>query len=58
MVKNLPCNAGDVSSIPDWEHDMEQACVPQLQSPGATTRESVCHNKGATRTSEDLEGHN
>ena len=51
MVKNLPCNAGDVGSIPNQgtkiPHAVEQLSPratitePRCLSPCATTRESV-----------------
>ena len=42
MVKNLPCNAGDVSSIPGQGTKIPQA-AEQL-SPGTRTPESTHHN--------------
>ena len=41
VVKNLPCSAGDVSSIPAWETGIPQASK-QL-SPGAATTEPKHH---------------
>ena len=38
VAKNLPCNVGDVSSIPD----LERSCMPaEKLSPCATTRDFV-----------------
>ena len=42
VVKNLPCNAGDVGSIPGWGTKIPHA-AGQLGSC-ATTIEPVCHN--------------
>ena len=39
VVKNLPCSAGDTSSIPGWGTEIPHA-LEQL-NPSATTRESV-----------------
>ena len=62
VVKNPPCNAGDVSSIPGQATKIPQAegqlsvqatttepvcsgaCVPQLESPCATTTEPTHHH--------------
>lgn len=43
VVKNLPCNAGDVDPIPGQETKIPHAM--ELLSPRATTRESVCCNE-------------
>ena len=40
MVKNLPCNVRDVSSIPDWGTKIPHA--KEQLSPHATSRELVC----------------
>ena len=45
MVKNLPCSAGDMGSIPDWWTKIPHA-VEQL-SLWATTRESVLCNESS-----------
>lgn len=42
LVKNLPCSAGDVGSIPSWGIKILQAVrllSPQLWNPCTTTRE-------------------
>ena len=52
MVKNLPCNVGDVGLIPGQETKIPHAkmsrgtytLMPQLLSPRATTR--VCMSRG------------
>ena len=43
MVKSLPCDAGDVGSIPGQRTKIPHA-MKQL-SPRATTRQSVCHEE-------------
>ena len=45
VVKNLPCNARDASSIPGWGTKIPYA-MKQLSPPATTTesRDSVCHN--------------
>ena len=45
MVKNLPCNAGNVDMIPGQGTRIPHA-AEQL-NPHATTRESVCRNEGS-----------
>ena len=55
VVKNLPCNAGDMCSIPSGEteipHVSEQlnphvkTTVPELSGAGATARELIYHNE-------------
>ena len=45
-AKNLPCNAGDLGSVPGWEtkipHAMEQqAPKSQLESPRAIRKEKI-----------------
>ena len=42
MVKNLPCNAGDVCLIPGQGTKIPHA-MKQL-NPFITTKEPVCHN--------------
>ena len=42
MVKNLPPNAGDISSIAGWGMEIPHA-LGQLSLH--VTRESLCHNK-------------
>ena len=48
MVKNLPANAGDMSSIPDLgrSHMLQsnEARVPQLLNPCSRARKPTCHN--------------
>ena len=49
VLKNLPCNAGDLGSIPGWEtkipHAMEQeALKSQLESPRATRKDKIPHD--------------
>ena len=43
MVKNLPCNAGDVGSMPGWGtkilHPLDQLSLH------TTISESTCHNR-------------
>ena len=41
MVKSLPSNAGDTSSIPGWGAEILHDAVGQL-SPHSTIRESTC----------------
>ena len=43
MVKNLPANAGDMGSIPDWGTKIPHA-TGQLSPPPATTTEPACLN--------------
>ena len=56
MAKNLPCNAGDIDSIPDWGTGIPHAagqlsiCAANYQahklwSLWSTTREHVHHNQ-------------
>ena len=49
VVKNPPCNAGDVGSIPGQGtkilHAMEQLIPPQLQSPCVTVKDPTCRNQ-------------
>ena len=40
VVKNLPCNAGDVGSIPGWETKIPHATEQQNQ-PAATMKAHV-----------------
>ena len=60
MVKNPPCNAGDVGLIPGWgaemPHFLEQLSPSvttteplELWSPQVTIRESVGHNESSHR---------
>ena len=42
MVKNLPCNAGDVGSIPGWGTKIPRA-TEQLNLQAVTT-EPMSHN--------------
>ena len=49
MVKNLPCNEGDVGLIPGWgtkiPHAMEQPSLSTATSePMSHSRESACLN--------------
>ena len=54
VVKNPPCNAGDVGSIPGWEMKIPRAAEqrslhtattePPLWSPWATTKDPAWHN--------------
>ena len=52
MVKNLPCNAGDMGLIPGWGTKMPHAmaCVPQLDSPCSATR--ILHAAAETQCSQ------
>ena len=43
MVKNLPANAGDMGSIPDWGTKIPHA-TGQLSPQPATTTEPACLN--------------
>ena len=49
MVKNLPCNAGDMGSIPGLGRShmppVNRARVPQLLRPRAAAAELVLHKK-------------
>ena len=42
VVKNLPCNAGDVGSIPGWGTKIP--CAMKQLNPCAATAEPVCWN--------------
>ena len=42
MVKNLPCNAGDMGSIPGQGTKIPD--VLEQLSPGTTTSDRRCHN--------------
>ena len=50
VVKNLPCNAGNVSSIPSWRtkipHAMKQASLHATTTELMNTavKDPVCHN--------------
>ena len=55
MVKNLPCNAGEVGSIPGWGTKIPQA-VGQL-SPGATSKDPMGHKKILCATSKTQRSH-
>lgn len=56
MVKSLPCDAGDVASIPGQEteipHPTEKLsrCTTTTQPPGPTARESEHHKKRSLMT--------
>ena len=69
MVKNLPWNPGEVSSIPGQRikitHVMGQlspsaanteACMQQLESPWATTKDSTWYNKDLCAITKTVEG--
>ena len=50
MVKNLPCNAGNVDLIPGQETRIPHAAEqlnPHATTRESTTRESVCRNEGS-----------
>ena len=51
VVKNSPCNAEDVGSIPGWEikipHAMEQPSPQTLWHSCTAAMESACHNRGS-----------
>ena len=49
MIKNPPCNAGDVGSIAGQATKTPHAAEPSI--PRAATKDSACSN-------EDLLGHN
>ena len=49
VVKNLPCNAGDEGSIPDWGTKIPHAEEPkahrlQLESLYAAMEDPMCQN--------------
>ena len=56
VVKSLPCDAGDMASIPGQEteipHPMEKLsrCTTTTQPPGPTARESEHHEKRSLMT--------
>ena len=58
MVKNPPSNAGDMDSIHGLgakiPHAAGQSCVPQLQSPRATTTELACSGARAPQLERSL----
>ena len=50
VVKNTPCNAGDVGLIPGWGtktlHAVEQLVLcATTTAPAPTTREAICLNE-------------
>ena len=61
MVKNLPCNVGEVGSIPHWGTKKDPTCLratkpnaPQLGTPCAATTESTCSGAHAPRLEKPL----
>ena len=65
VIKNLPCNAGDMGSIPGWGtkilHALEQLSTlpPQLESPCPAVKDPArckeypaCHNATKTQHSQ------
>ena len=51
VVKNPPCNARDMGSIPGWWTKITHV-TQQLKSPHATIKEPVCYNYQSPRTLE------
>ena len=48
MVKNLPCNVRDAASIPHAVGQLSlHVTTTEPVCSGATSRESVCHDKGS-----------
>ena len=45
VIKNLPCNAGDVNSIPGWRAKIPRAS--EQLSPGTSTTETASHAERA-----------
>ena len=41
VVKNLPCNAGDLGLIPDWRTEIPHA----LRQLSTERKDSTCHNE-------------